>query len=105
MKLVRAIVLEVVAAQRAIAEVSGGRASFVHAEANFRYVGQTGAFAEEVGLLRARQFLIQDLPSAGSTTPIRWPATCAATASTTTWPGRRPTGPSLTCSASTTTHT
>jgi beta-glucosidase/6-phospho-beta-glucosidase/beta-galactosidase len=60
-KLVRAIVLGVVAAQRAIAEVSGGRASFVHVEASFRYVGQTGAFAEEVGLLRARQFLIQDL--------------------------------------------
>ena len=60
-KLVRAIVRGVVAAQRAVAEVSGGRASFVHVEASFRYVGDTGAFAGEVGLLRARQFLIQDL--------------------------------------------
>jgi hypothetical protein len=60
-KLVRAIVRGVVAAQRAVAEVSGGRASFVHVEAAFRYVGETGAFAEEVELLRARQFLVQDL--------------------------------------------
>jgi beta-glucosidase len=60
-KLVRAIVRGVVAAQRAVAEVSGGRASFVHVEATFRYVGETGAFAEEVELLRARQFLVQDL--------------------------------------------
>jgi beta-glucosidase len=60
-KLVRAIVRGVVAAQRAVAAVSGGRASFVHVEASFRYVGETGAFAEEVELLRARQFLVQDL--------------------------------------------
>jgi beta-glucosidase len=60
-KLVRAIVRGVVAAQRAVAEVSGGRASFVHVEATFRYAGATDAFAEEVELLRARQFLIQDL--------------------------------------------
>jgi beta-glucosidase/6-phospho-beta-glucosidase/beta-galactosidase len=60
-KLVRAIVRGVVAAQRAVAEVSGGRASFVHVDATFRYVGETGPFAEEVELLRARQFLIQDL--------------------------------------------
>ena len=76
-KLVRAIVRGVVAAQRAVAEVSDGRASFVHVEASFRYVGETG-----------------------------WPPTCAATASaTTTWPGRPPTRPSPTCSASTTTRT
>jgi len=60
-KLVRAIVRGVVAAQRAVAEASGGQASFVHVEAAFRYVGETGAFAEEVELLRARQFLVQDL--------------------------------------------
>ena len=60
-KLVRAIVRGVVAAQRAVAAVSGGRASFVHVEASFRYVGETGASAEEVALLRARQFLVQDL--------------------------------------------
>ncbi len=60
-KLVRAIVRGVVAAQRAVAEASGGRASFVHVEASFRHVGETAAFAEEVELLRARQFLVQDL--------------------------------------------
>jgi beta-glucosidase len=60
-KLVRAIVRGIVAAQRAVAEVSGGRASFVHVEATFRYARETAAFAEEVELLRARQFLIQDL--------------------------------------------
>jgi beta-glucosidase len=60
-KLVRAIVRSVVAAQRAVAEASGGQASFVHVEATFRYVGETAAFAEEVELLRARQFLVQDL--------------------------------------------
>ena len=32
----------VVAAQRAVAEVSGDRASFVHVEATFRYVGRPG---------------------------------------------------------------
>jgi beta-glucosidase/6-phospho-beta-glucosidase/beta-galactosidase len=60
-KLVRAIVRSVVAAQRAVTEASGGQASFVHVEATFRYVGETAAFAEEVELLRARQFLVQDL--------------------------------------------
>ena len=60
-KLARAIVRGVVAAQRAVAEASGGRPTFVHVEATFRYVGETGPFAEEVELLRARQFLIQDL--------------------------------------------
>jgi beta-glucosidase len=60
-KLVRAIVRGVVATQRAVAEVSGGRATFVHVEATFRYAGETDSFAEEVELLRARQFLIQDL--------------------------------------------
>jgi beta-glucosidase/6-phospho-beta-glucosidase/beta-galactosidase len=60
-KLVRAIVRGVVAAQRAVAEASGGRARFVHVEAAFRYAGATDAFAEEVELLRARRFLIQDL--------------------------------------------
>jgi beta-glucosidase len=60
-KLVRAIVRGVVAAQRAVADASGGQANFVHVEATFRYAGATGAFAEEVELLRARQFLIQDL--------------------------------------------
>jgi beta-glucosidase len=60
-KLVRAIIRSVVAAQRAVAEASGGQASFVHVEATFRYVGETAAFAEEVELLRARQFLVQDL--------------------------------------------
>lgn len=60
-KLVRAIVRGVVAAQEALGEVSGGAARIVHVEATFRYAGATGAFAEEVELLRARQFLIQDL--------------------------------------------
>jgi beta-glucosidase len=60
-KLVRAIVRGVVAAQRAVAEASGGQAGFVHVEATFRYVGATDAFADEVELLRARQYLIQDL--------------------------------------------
>jgi beta-glucosidase/6-phospho-beta-glucosidase/beta-galactosidase len=60
-KLVRAICRGVVAAQRAVAEASGGRAGFVHVEATFRYAGATGAFAEKVELLRARRFLIQDL--------------------------------------------
>jgi beta-glucosidase len=60
-KLVRAIVRGVVAAQRAVAEAGGDRASFVHVEASFRYAGATDAFAGEVELLRARQFLIQDL--------------------------------------------
>jgi beta-glucosidase len=62
-KLVRAIVRGVVAAQRAVAEASGGRATFVHVEATFRYAGETDPFAEEVELLRARQFLVQDLLS------------------------------------------
>ena len=60
-KLVRAIVRGVVAAQEALGEVSGGAARIVHVEATFRYAGATEAFAEEVELLRARQFLIQDL--------------------------------------------
>jgi beta-glucosidase/6-phospho-beta-glucosidase/beta-galactosidase len=60
-KLVRAIVRGVVAAQRAVAEASGGQAGFVHVEATFRYAGATEDYAEEVELLRARQFLIQDL--------------------------------------------
>jgi beta-glucosidase len=60
-KLVRAIVRGVVAAQRAVAEASGGAARIVHVEATFRYVGATNAFAEEVDLLRERQFLVQDL--------------------------------------------
>jgi beta-glucosidase len=60
LRLVRAIVRGVVAAQRAIAETSG-QASFVHVEASFRYVGETDAFAAEVELLAARRFLIQDL--------------------------------------------
>jgi beta-glucosidase len=60
-KLVRAIVRGVVAAQEALADVSGGPAHIVHVEAAFRYAGATEAFAEEVELLRARQFLIQDL--------------------------------------------
>ena len=60
-KLVRAIVRGVVAAQEALGEVSGGAARMVHVEASFRYAGATEAFAEEVELLRARQFLIQDL--------------------------------------------
>jgi beta-glucosidase/6-phospho-beta-glucosidase/beta-galactosidase len=60
-KLVRAIVRGVVAAQRAVAEASGGQAGFVHVEATFRYAGATDAFADEVELLRARRYLIQDL--------------------------------------------
>jgi beta-glucosidase len=60
-KLVRALVRGVVAAQQAVAEASGGQASFVHVEATFRYAGATDAFAAEVELLRARRFLIQDL--------------------------------------------
>jgi beta-glucosidase len=105
-KLVRAIVRSVVAAQRAVAEASGGQASFVHVEATFRYVGETAAFAEEVELLRARQFLVQDLLRGRVDDAHPWPPTCAATASaTTTWPGRPPTRPLPTCSASTTTRT
>jgi beta-glucosidase len=60
-KLVRAIVRGVVAAEEALASVGGGQARIVHVEATFRYAGATGAFAEEVELLQARRFLIQDL--------------------------------------------
>ena len=60
-KLVRAIVRGVVATQEALLEVTGGAARIVHVEAGFRYAGATEAFAEEVELLRARRFLIQDL--------------------------------------------
>ena len=102
----RAIVRGVVADQRAVAAVSGGQASFVHVEATFRYVGETSVFADEVELLRARQFLVQDLLRGRSTTAAPWPPTCAATASaTTTWPGRPPTRPFPTCSGPTTTRT
>lgn len=59
--LTRAVVRGIVLTQRAIAEATGGQATFVHVEATFRYVAAASAVAQEVELLRERCFLVEDL--------------------------------------------
>jgi beta-glucosidase/6-phospho-beta-glucosidase/beta-galactosidase len=58
-KLVRAIAQGIVKTQRAVADVSGGTATYVHVEAAFRYVGDTDN--EVARLLLDRRFLVEDL--------------------------------------------
>jgi beta-glucosidase len=60
-KLLRAISRGIVTTQRAVAEASGGEASFVHVEASFRFVGDDAAHAGQVEHLRERAFLVEDL--------------------------------------------
>ena len=60
-KLVRALVRGIVSTQRAVADVTGGEATFVHVEATARYVGDVDVFSDEVAFARARALLIQDL--------------------------------------------
>jgi beta-glucosidase len=55
--LLRAISRGISLTQRAIADVAGERASFVHVEASFRFVGE----GEQVPFLRERAFVVQDL--------------------------------------------
>jgi hypothetical protein len=55
--MLRAISRGIALTQRAVAEASGGRASFVHVEASFRFVGE----GPEVDHLRERAFLVPDL--------------------------------------------
>jgi beta-glucosidase/6-phospho-beta-glucosidase/beta-galactosidase len=58
-KLVHAIARGVVKTQRAVADVSGGTATYVHVEAAFRYVGDTDN--DVARLLLDRRFLVEDL--------------------------------------------
>jgi beta-glucosidase/6-phospho-beta-glucosidase/beta-galactosidase len=58
-KLVRAIARGIVKTQRAVEDVSGGTATYVHVEAAFRYVGDTDN--EVARLLLNRRFLVADL--------------------------------------------
>jgi beta-glucosidase/6-phospho-beta-glucosidase/beta-galactosidase len=58
-KLVRAIAQGIVKTQRAVGDVSGGTATYVHVEAAFRYVGDTDN--ELARLLLDRRFLVEDL--------------------------------------------
>ena len=60
-KLVRSLVRGIVATQRAVADATGGEATFVHVEATARYVGAVDSFADEIAFLRERRFLIEDL--------------------------------------------
>lgn len=57
----RAISRGIVSTQNAVAEVSGGRATFVHVEVSARFVGDDPAHQDEIDHLRERAFLIQDL--------------------------------------------
>lgn len=59
--LLRAIGRGIVLTQQAVAEASGGNASFVHVEASFRFTGDGPEHAEEIAHLRERQYLVQDL--------------------------------------------
>ena len=60
-KMVRSLVRGIVATQRAIAEVTGGDATFVHVEASVRYVGALDDYADEIAFLRSRAFMFEDL--------------------------------------------
>ncbi|HET8893343.1 MAG TPA: family 1 glycosylhydrolase [Gaiellaceae bacterium] len=64
-KLVRALVRGIVATQAAVAELTGGDATFVHVEATMRYVHEGEDVPEEVAFLRGRSFLIEDLLTGG----------------------------------------
>jgi beta-glucosidase len=59
-KVARALVRGIVATQHAVAEATGGDATFVHVEAAARHVGDDG-FADQIAFLRARELLLQDL--------------------------------------------
>ncbi len=61
LQVMKAICTGIVTSQRAIAEATGGRATFVHVEAAFRYDEVGGARSEEAALLRQRRFLSGDL--------------------------------------------
>lgn len=56
--LLRAVSRGIVLTQRAIADVLGDRASFVHVEASFRFAGEAGPALDH---LRHRAFLVPDL--------------------------------------------
>lgn len=60
-QLLRAVGRGIVETQRAVADTSGGRASFVHVEASFRFVSDDPARAAQVEHLRERAYLVQDL--------------------------------------------
>lgn len=59
--LLRAISRGIVLTQRAVSDVLGEAASFVHVEASFRFAGEDPTRAGEVAFLRERAFLAQDL--------------------------------------------
>lgn len=63
-KLVRALVRGIVGTQRAVADATGGEATFVHVEATLRYRldgGEGESVPPEIAFLRERNFLIEDL--------------------------------------------
>lgn len=64
-RMLRAISRGIALTQRAVAEAAGGRASFVHVEASFRFTGEDPAAdpaqAALAAHLRQRAFLVQDL--------------------------------------------
>lgn len=57
--LLRAVSRGIALTQQAVGDATGGRASFVHVEASFRFVGQEAD--AELAHLRERAFLVQDL--------------------------------------------
>ncbi|GAA2388784.1 family 1 glycosylhydrolase [Dactylosporangium salmoneum] len=60
LQLMRNIARGIVATQRAIADTTAGRATFVHVEASFRYPPEPGE-SDEAALLRERRHLCTDL--------------------------------------------
>jgi beta-glucosidase len=60
-KLTRALVRGIVAAQHAVAEATGGEATFVHVEATPHFVGDLERHADEVAYRWNRALVVQDL--------------------------------------------
>jgi beta-glucosidase/6-phospho-beta-glucosidase/beta-galactosidase len=60
-KLMRALVRGIVETQRAVADASGGTATFVHVEAAELYLGEPPEAVGSLELLRARPYLAEDL--------------------------------------------
>ena len=60
-KLVRALVRGIVETQRAVSEVTGGEATFVHVEATFRHAGGADTLTDRIHLLQQRVSLVEDL--------------------------------------------